>query len=133
MSLKVASCAYCKVIDKCFEFVQVGSKECSDLLRNNLLEAVKPKNFSNPVIDVEHSSLVNFDSGGYKKRCPSCPDGILFVYRDNATLRLSENDICPCCGQKFRYTDIEKMRSNYWLVHIDVFDPTDIQHTEVKK
>jgi hypothetical protein len=52
-----------------------------------------------------HASLRRYDEGGYKSICPICTEGILFVCRDQKTLRLSDVDRCSFCAQLFIYTD----------------------------
>lgn len=70
------------------------------------------ENVNEPVQDVKHSNLERSSPNSpYRSHCPVCEDGVLLVGRDLDTFELKELDICVCCGQHFRYTDIEEMRN----------------------
>jgi RNase P subunit RPR2 len=71
-------------------------------------------NFGKPAIEINHSDLIRIDDSIYRRKCPSCDNGLLLVTRDSVTLVLQEFDICICCGQKFKYMDITLMRQNDW-------------------
>lgn len=69
-------------------------------------------NLGNPAIKVWHQNLVRAsDDSPYRSRCPFCSDGILFVSRDQTSLRLSGKDMCSSCGQKVIYRDIGALRT----------------------
>jgi len=68
-------------------------------------------NMDEPVRDVRHSDLKRYGDSVFKSVCPACSDGILLVYRDQQTFKLQEGDRCVACGQAFRYTDIDEIRS----------------------
>lgn len=69
-------------------------------------------NVEKTVVRVRHSELERASkSSCYKSKCPVCKKGILLIYRDKNTLQLSEYDRCMSCGQRFVYTDIDKVRS----------------------
>lgn len=64
-----------------------------------------PLNLNSPVLNVKHSELKRFDSGGYKSKCPVCSNGILLIVRDKQTFKMIRQDRCVSCGQKVFYTD----------------------------
>lgn len=73
--------------------------------------AVGLENLHKPILVLKHSSLRRFSDSAYKSHCPQCRDGVLLVRRDPKTFALEEDDFCVSCGQTFRYSDIEKLRS----------------------
>jgi hypothetical protein len=66
-----------------------------------------------PAIDAEplrvaHASLKPWsEDSAFKAHCPSCNTGLLMVARDQRTLRISREDRCISCAQRFVYTDNE--------------------------
>lgn len=74
------------------------------------LHIFSTSNIKEAVIRIEHSKLERAsEESMYKSKCPRCESGILLVRRER-TMELSEYDSCICCGQRFVYTDIEKLR-----------------------
>ena len=84
-------------------------------------------NIRNRPIVVKHEDLERFcDESSYKRKCPKCKEGVLFVRRDG-NLKIIEHDMCWGCGQRFIYSDVEEMRANDWL------SPTGGSHEGNKK
>lgn len=67
----------------------------------------KPNNIQAPAIRVSHAELERWgeEPGDFKSKCPSCPDGLLLVMRDQKTFALINVDRCVSCGQTVIYTD----------------------------
>jgi len=85
-------------------------------------------NIKKPVVVVRHEDLERlYDESSYKRKCPKCKDGILFVRREAGTLVIVASDICCACGQRFIYSDVEEMKKNDWL------SPTGGSHESNKK
>lgn len=71
-------------------------------------------NVDAPRITVRHRDLKHTRvTGDTRRHCPVCDDGVLLVCQDPDTEELSARDTCFLCGQKFRYSDIEKVREEY--------------------
>ncbi len=73
----------------------------------NKLETI---NINKEPIKIKHSELERRDNSLYRSVCPVCKEGALMVERDFNTFELVAEDICILCGQKFIYSDIDKMR-----------------------
>jgi predicted RNA-binding Zn-ribbon protein involved in translation (DUF1610 family) len=56
-------------------------------------------------LTVSHADLKRFGDGAYKSVCPVCDEGVLFIYRDERTLKLTNRDRCTYCAQVIFYTD----------------------------
>lgn len=62
------------------------------------------KNLAAPIKSVKHADLERWGDSAYKSCCPEC-GGLLFVRRNQKTLRLERHDRCVRCAQRFVYTD----------------------------
>ena len=85
------------------------------------------ENLNEPVIEVAHGALAPLYEGRptYKRTCPRC-GGALLVGRDNRTFELMEHDRCMLCAQRYRYTDIDKLREEEG----PPYDPEEAQLSE---
>ncbi len=54
---------------------------------------------------VSHAALRRVGDSAFKSVCPSCPDGVLPVRREERTFRVTNQDFCLACGQHVVYTD----------------------------
>jgi len=60
-------------------------------------------------IRLKHSSLRRVGDSMFKSECPKCREGTLPVTRDQKTLKVIAEDYCLLCGQRFIYTDFERI------------------------
>lgn len=58
-----------------------------------------------PVRAVRHAELERVSASAFRSRCPVCKEGLLLVYRDSETMKLSRWDVCTRCAQGFEYVD----------------------------
>ena len=64
-----------------------------------------------PRLDAEpellrHAELTRVSDSPFRSEHPGCPkDGVLFVRRDEETLKLLREDTCIGCGQRVIYLD----------------------------
>ncbi len=65
------------------------------------------ENLNKEPLHVKHSELENLsEESPYRKKCPVCPEGMLFMRRDLKTFNLVNTDMCISCAQQFVYDDI---------------------------
>jgi uncharacterized protein (DUF983 family) len=64
-------------------------------------------NHAKPILLVRHAALQRLGVSPFRSRCPACDRGKLFVSRDQSTFRLTRQDVCLRCGQRFFYVDEE--------------------------
>lgn len=66
------------------------------------------KRFAEPAIEVRHADLtLASQDSPYRVFCPVCKSGVLFVGRDQRTLRLVRTDRCIMCYQRVLYLDAQ--------------------------
>lgn len=63
------------------------------------------KNLKQKPLHVYHASLAVLEAGTLRRMCPVCPDGMLVLERDPATLKVKREDRCLACGQAFVFDD----------------------------
>ena len=64
-----------------------------------------------PPMKIAHSSLKpTLEGNTLRRACPVCKEGVLLLRRGD-DLRLQAEDNCINCGQRFIYTDIERLRN----------------------
>ena len=81
-------------------------------------------NLDKPVIEIYHKNLkrASPDDSHYRSICPCCPNGILFVMRQQESpFILMPLDCCVSCGQQFFYLDLAEINNidsmtelSYW-------------------
>ena len=62
------------------------------------------------VMVVQHAALRRWSDSMFKSECPRCHYGLLPVARDSMTFQLLDLDRCVLCGQRVRYTDMDRYR-----------------------
>lgn len=62
-------------------------------------------NIAEPPMGLWHASLERVGESAYRSHCPACDKGMLFVGRDQETMKLLRRDRCTWCGQEVRYLD----------------------------
>jgi hypothetical protein len=68
-------------------------------------------NWSNPSITIPRSALEKVGDSDFKRECPFC-EGVFFVRRNTATLKLMRNDRCAVCGQSVVWSDADQIWGN---------------------
>ena len=64
-------------------------------------------------IRIAHAELVRAsDESLFRSKCMKCKDGVMLVYREEGVFsgRLRAEDNCIGCGQRYIYTDIDRLR-----------------------
>jgi len=84
---------------------------CNSRRRNML-----PANLEKEAIKVKHADLQRLKDceSRFRRQCPVCKEGILFVTRSSHTFLIAEDDTCVLCGQRYVYEDVEDLRKGDW-------------------
>lgn len=67
-------------------------------------------NIDKPIIEVKQSDLKPLSGSRFSSQCPSCPEGVLLVRRDQKTLKIVDRDFCCLCGQPVKYLDLADLQ-----------------------
>lgn len=67
-------------------------------------------NIHKDTLTIKHADIKRINGSIFKGECPVCEMGYLLVQRNQKTFELSDVDRCILCGQKFKYSDIDKLK-----------------------